>query len=458
MTIEATQPTRPGEWVDTGVALADIPADAYRMRIPTDRYTSPDIQAQEREKIWLRVWQVAGRVDDIPAVGDWKEYKIFDQSFVLVRGKDEKIRGFVNACRHRGNVLCTGRGNAKRGILCQYHLWSYDLDGALKGILREGSQGDIGKDDLSLVPVSVETFAGFIFVNPDPDAAPLAEFLGEGLPELLAPYRLDEMVTVLDVRESVNCNWKVVMDAFEEGYHINGIHPELLRVIMIDPKTVRYRFFENHSVSVAPFDVANADKFSAEEQVEGIHGLPETFPSVAMVLPRFDELVAGFRGADDALSFPEGVTARTLLQQATRDTLTGMGLDVSGLTDAQMSDNHGWVLFPNFFMTIRAGEATTIMATPHPDGDPNKCVWHISSFMWLPQEQRDVYRAKPVEVEEPGSFKYFLALQQDYEQMPRQQRGLRSDGLDYMALVKEEIVIAHYHSVVDRYLAAGTNS
>lgn len=330
----------------------------------------PDIQAQEREKIWLKVWQVAGRVADIPAVGDWKEYKIFDQSFVIIRGKDDRIRGFVNACRHRGNVLCTGSGNAKRGILCQYHLWSYDLDGALKGILREGAQGDIGKDNLSLVPVSVDTFAGFIFLNPDPDAAPLAEFLGEGLPELLAPYRLDEMVTVLDVRESVNCNWKVVMDAFEEGYHISGIHPELLRVIMIDPTTVRYRFFENHSVSVAPFDVANADKYSAEEQVEGIHGLPETFPTVAMVLPRFDELVGGYRSDDEPLRFPDGVTARTLLQQATRDTLTGMGLDVSRLTDAQMSDNHGWVLFPNFFMTIRAGEATTIMATPTPTVTP----------------------------------------------------------------------------------------
>lgn len=458
MTIEAVQPTRPGDWVDSGVALVDIPADAYRMKIPTERYTSPDIQAQEREKIWKRVWQVVGRVNDIPAVGDWKEYKIFDQSFFVIRGKDDQIRAFVNACRHRGNVLCVGSGNAKRGILCQYHLWSYDLDGSLKGILREAAQGDIGKGVLSLVQVSVDTFAGFIFVNPDPDAAPLAEFLGEGLPELLEPYHLEEMVTVLDVRESVNCNWKVVMDAFEEGYHISGIHPELLRVIVIDPTNVRYRFFDNHSVSVAPFDVANSESFTAEEKIEGIRGLPETFPTVAMALPRFEELVASYRSDDDTLNFPDGVTVRTLLQQATRDTLSGMGLDVSRLTDAQMSDNHGWVLFPNFFMTIRAGEATTIMATPDPGGDPNKCVWHISSVMWLPEEHRDVYRATPVEVEEPGSFKYFLALQQDYEQMPRQQRGLRSDGLDYMALVKEEVVIAHYHSVIDRYLAADTNS
>ena len=119
-----------------------------------------------------------------------------------------------------------------------------------------------------------------------------------------------------------------------------------------------------------------------------------------------------------------------------------------------MSDNHGWVLFPNFFMTIRAGEATVIMSTPHPDGDPNRCIWHITSFMWLPEEHRGAFAADLIDVQEPGSFKYFEALQQDYEQMPRQQTGLRNARLDHMALVNEEVVIAHYHSVIDRYLGA----
>jgi hypothetical protein len=182
--------------------------------------------------------------------------------------------------------------------------------------------------------------------------------------------------------------------------------------------------------------------------------LPETFPGVVRVLPRFTELVDENRTADGTLVFPEGVTGRTLLQRATRESLSRDGLDVDGLTDAQMSDNHGWVLFPNFFMTIRAGEATVIMSVPHPDGDPNRCIWHITSFMWLPEEHRSAFAADLIDVREPGSFKYFEALQQDYEQMPRQQIGLRNARLDHMALVNEEVVIAHYHSVIDRYLAA----
>jgi len=453
-----TQALRPGQWVDPpsglGLGLADIGGDTFNMRISTDRYTSAEYAAVERERIWMRVWQIAGRVDELPRVGDWKQYRILDQSFLIVHGKDGTLRGFVNACRHRGNMLCTGRtGNAKRGLLCQYHLWSYDLDGRLRGMLRESLAGPIDKGENSLLQVPVDTFAGFIFINPDPNAQPLREFLGPEVVELLAPYHLDQMVAVMDVREPLDCNWKVVMDAFEEGYHINGIHPQLLSVLTIDPATTRYRFFENHCVAVAPFEVRGA---SADKQVEGILDLPETFPSTAAVIPRFQELVAGYRRADGSVDFPTGVTARKLLQQATRDTLTGMGLDVSALTDDQMSDNQGWVLFPNYFMTVRAGECHVIMAAPHPDGDPNRCLWHVSSYMFLPAEHRDAFHVELTDVTEPGSYKYFEALQQDYEQMPRQQLGLRNSRLNHMSLVREEIVIGHYHSVIDRYMAGST--
>ncbi|WP_308198817.1 SRPBCC family protein [Rhodococcus sp. F64268] len=207
-------------------------------------------------------------------------------------------------------------------------------------------------------------------------------------------------------------------------------------------------------MSCSPFEVAHVDEFTAEGQVQGIRELPETFPSIMRVLPRFEEIVDSHRTDGRALSFPDGVTARTVLQRATREVLTESGLDVSGLTDAQMSDNHGWVLFPNFFMTVRAGEATVILAQPDPEGDPNRCVWQIISVMFLPDEMKDALRATPIEVKEPGEFKYLEALQQDYEQMPRQQRGLRNEALDHLLLVSEEVVVAHFHSVLDRYLGA----
>lgn len=446
------QTVKSGESVDNGPYLSELDFDARQMRITTDRYFSREYHDRERELLWMRVWQVAGRADELPEAGDWKVHGLFDQSYLIARGKDGKIRGFDNVCRHRGNLLCEGKGHSAR-FTCPYHRWTYGLDGRLLVVPKPDFNGSVEqfvgpKDELGLRQVRVECFAGFIFLNPDPAAEPLADFLGEAA-DLLAPYHLEEMVPFgLNVRESLSCNWKVVMDAFQEGYHIQGVHPEL--VAAMDESKERYSFFGDHSVATAPFGASNLEAIDSEQQVAAIRKLPETFPGVADVLPRFEERIASYRNRDGDLVFPPGVTPRRLLQQATRDTLTRKGLDVTGLTDNQMSDNQFYLLFPNFFLTIRAGEATFISSVPHSDGDPNRCTWHVVNYQWLPPERRAVERAELVD--EPKAFDYFLALQQDYEQMQRQQKGLRSRTLKYATLTRQEVRLAHYHSALDSWL------
>lgn len=443
-----TQP----EWMNRTIRLPDIDFESIRTEFSTDRYISSAYARRERERVWMTTWQVVGRADELPDAGDWKEHRIFDQSYVVIRGSDGKIRGFVNACRHRGNKLCHGRGNSGR-ITCPYHLWSYALDGRLVGVARPDLVGPLDKDRLGLVAVSADCFAGFIFLNPDPDAIPLAEFLGQEVMEGLAPYKLEEMIPVgMDVREDLDCNWKVVMDAFSEGYHIIGVHPELLSVTGVEAGASRHGFYGDHGMVVRPFEVKDLENCSLEQQVEGIRALPSTFPSVEEVLPLFERSVAAYRNSSGALELPEGVTIRTLLQQATRETLTARGLDVSGLSDEQMSDNQAWYFFPNFFATIRAGEMTTILPVPHASGDPGRCTWHVTAYRWLPPEQREDTRAELVEVEEPGSYPYFLALQQDYDQMQRQQQGLSNRALKSIRLVREEVNVARFHQVLDRYM------
>jgi phenylpropionate dioxygenase-like ring-hydroxylating dioxygenase large terminal subunit len=446
--------TRPGECVDKGPLISEIDFAPFRMRVATDRYHSSDYHRCERERLWMRTWQVAGRADEIAEPGDWMEHRLFDQSYVLVRGKDSRVRGFVNACRHRGNALCEGKGRSAR-FTCPYHNWSYGLDGTLLAVAKPDFDGTVedfvgAREELGLIEVPVECFAGFVFLNPDRDAAPFAAFLGE-VAELLAPYRLEEMVPVgLNVREALDCNWKVVMDAFQEGYHIQGVHPEL--VAAMDESQERYGFFGDHSVATGPFGAANLSDFGPEQQADSIRGLPATFPGVTEVLPRFEELLDSHRGPDGTLTFPAGVTGRLLLQQATRDTLTARGLDVSGLTDTQMSDNHFHLVFPNLFMTIRAGEATVIIATPHPDGDPGRCHWLVQNLMWLPPGERENRREPLRVVAEGDHFPYFLALEQDWEMMQRQQRGLRNGGLDHIVLTKQEVRLAWFHSVLDSWV------
>ena len=449
------QVAKPGERVDVSPLICELDFTPFRMRVSTERYYSREHHERERELLWMRAWQVAGRADELPAPGDWKEYRIFDQSFVLVRGKDGQIRGFVNACRHRGNSLCEGKGHATL-FRCPYHNWSYALDGRLIGVAKPDFAGSIEdfvgpKQELGLVQIPVECFAGFIFLNPDQSAEPLASFLGEAV-ELLSAYALEEMVPVgLNTREPLDCNWKIVMDAFQEGYHIQGIHPELIAAM--DESKERYRFFGDHSVATAPFGAANMANLSPEEAVEAIRFLPTNFPGMADVMPRFEELVNAGRGKDGTLEFPAGVTARALLQQATREILTAKGMDVGKLTDIQMSDNHFYLLFPNFFLTIRPESATLITAVPHPGGDPEKCIWHVTMFQWLPPEEREAHRTPITEIAEGQHVPYYITLEQDYVQMQRQQRGLRQRKLPYEALSRQEVRLAYFHSILDAWLA-----
>ncbi len=444
----------PGAAVDTAPLLKELDLSGLPGRVSTERYYSPEYHRREREQLWQRCWQVVGRAEELPRQGDWMEYRLFDQSYLVLRSGDGVIRGFVNACRHRGNALCEGRGHSAR-LVCPYHRWSFDLQGELVGVPRPDFEGSVEafvgcREELGLLPVSVDCFGGFIFLNPDPQAGPLRDYLGE-VAELLAPYNTREMVACgLNVRESLDCNWKVVMDAFQEGYHIQGIHPELVNAM--DESQERYVFLGDHSVATAPFGAANVADLDLQAQLDAIRGLPATFPGVADALPRFEALVAEALAQGGRGALPEGLTPRLLLQRAMRETLAGKGLDVAGLTDTQMSDNQFYLVFPNLFLTIHAGEATFISAVPHPDGDPNRCIWQVSNFQWFPECERQEQQLLPVDVPEGEHFEYFLALEQDYVQMQRQQRGLRNRGLESMALSRQEVRLAYFHQRLDKWV------
>ena len=454
--MDAISAARPGECIDSAPHIPELPFGPP-LRVSTDRYHSPAWHERERELLWMRVWQLAGRANDIPEAGDWMEYRLFDQSYVVVRGKDGLVRGFANACRHRGNAFAQGRGHTAR-FTCPYHGWSYGLDGKLLAVAKPDFDGPVEefvgcKEDLGLLEIKAECFAGFIFLNPDRNAGPLAEFLGE-THDLLAAYHLEEMVPVeLNVRESIHCNWKVVMDAFYEGYHVPSVHPELIPFVNL--KKERFRGFGLHGATTVPFGGPETGQATPENEVEMIRALPlPNFPGLAEVLPRFEQLVAEHSVGNGGEALPQGVTGRGLLQQATREHLTAQGCDVSGLTDSQMSDFQFWAIFPNIYVQLRAGEATLIMAWPHADGDPNRCTWRVTSYLWLPPEEREKHAIALTDVPEGEHFPYFLALQQDFDQMEDQQKGLRNKTLEYLTLTKQEPKIAMFHKTLDDWLAS----
>ena len=202
-----------------------------------------------------------------------------------------------------------------------------------------------------------------------------------------------------------------------------------------------------------PFGEPAAAERSLEEEVESYMKVPTAnFPTYLEVLPRFAKAVDLYRSENGALAFPTGVSPRSMLQRTMRETLTAKGLDVSGLTDTQMTDYQYWLFFPNVFIQICAGDATVIIAEPHPDGDPNRCVWHVMGLQWLPLQERTARRAATLKMPEGQHFDYNFVLQQDFDQMEIQQGGLRNKALKSMVLTKNEPRVAHFHAILDSWV------
>jgi phenylpropionate dioxygenase-like ring-hydroxylating dioxygenase large terminal subunit len=211
--------------------------------VPKERYTSRAFLDLEMERLWGRVWQIACR-EELAAVGDFVEYAIGDQSILVVRAAPGEVAAFHNACLHRGTRLASGCGHFDgERIQCPYHAWRYALDGRLATVVDREDFAAM-PEGMRLGPVRAECWGGFVFVSLDPHAEPLLEFL-DPLPALLAPYRLHEMRFRSYLSTVLAANWKTVVDAFNESYHVQGAHAQILP--WTDDTSIAYEQFRTHA-------------------------------------------------------------------------------------------------------------------------------------------------------------------------------------------------------------------
>ncbi len=166
-----------------GTAITTVgSAQGSPTRVPVHRYISADFAALEHERLWPRVWQIACSVDHVAEPGDFFEYTVGPYSVLVVRGDDGALRAFQNVCRHRGNLICEGAGSGLTELRCGYHRWTWDLRGRLREVPSRRGFGVLRNEDFPLLAASVDTWGPLVFVNLDPHAAPLTEFL-EGVPD-----------------------------------------------------------------------------------------------------------------------------------------------------------------------------------------------------------------------------------------------------------------------------------
>ena len=195
--------------------------------LPARLYHDPAILVAEKERIFSQTWQVVGHRDQVASLGDYFTATLIGEPLLIVRGAEGKLRGFYNVCRHRAGPPAEGCGSRKV-FRCGYHGWTYGLDGELISATEIDGVEDFCPQDFALTPVRTEEWFNFIFVNLNPEAAPLGESLGE-LPQQAGKFPFATMKLFERRTYDMKCNWKTYVDNYLEGYHLPSVHPGLNR-------------------------------------------------------------------------------------------------------------------------------------------------------------------------------------------------------------------------------------
>jgi choline monooxygenase len=433
-------PAYTGELVDdapVGATVGDPGTRRTPLLVPASRYTSPEFAALEAERLWPRVWQLACTIDHVRDPGDWYEYRCGRLSVMLVRGTDGELRAFQNVCLHRGNELCHGTGTGRTEIRCVYHRWCWDLDGRLREIPSRKGFGAIASDEYSLRSVQVGAWGALVFVNLDPGAEPLGDFLAPVIDETRW-LRPDEYACRAVVTVPVPCNWKAGIDAFSETYHVQGIHRQMLP--STDDVNGPQAVWERHGRLNQPYGVPSPRlRDGASDQ--------EIWASFCATQ---GERV-GRRGDEDPGPVPErarGESVRSMLARMIRDRCAAEGVDLGGFNDSEVTDLHQYNCFPNISPVFLA-ESLAVVRT-RPGASPDDC---LLDLFFLGRAPSAGERPKPVDVTlDAASADVGRVFNQDIENLQHVQRGLHQPGFTHLTLSREEMRIESLHRNLERYL------
>ena len=209
----------------------DYPIVDGARTLPGKYYHSKDIYQEEVQKIFYQYWIYGCREEEIPKVGDFKVIQVEDESLIIVRDKSNKIRAHFNVCSHRGTQLCTEKkGNFKnKFIQCPYHAWTYDLEGNLFSAPHMMESNGFSKSNCNLPNAFVEVWEGFVFFslaeNPEPFEVQMEALIGK-----FSDWKMADLRIAKQIRYELDCNWKLILQNYQECYHCPGVHPLLSKL------------------------------------------------------------------------------------------------------------------------------------------------------------------------------------------------------------------------------------
>ena len=448
--------SRPGEARCPGVSVQDLmradsrPVPEFLTRqsyeflgdqdIDYARYTSREIFEREVDRMWNRTWQWACRDEHLPEAGDYVVYDVGPYSIIVVRTVSGEIKAFRNSCMHRGTKLKPSftDGNTRQ-IRCPYHGWTWTLDGNLESFPCEWDFPHVEPENFRLGAVSVGRWGGFVFINLDPNAVCLEEYLAP-LPTHVDSKVFENRYIAMHVQKELNCNWKVASEAFLEAYHVMETHPQLSRTS--GDANTQYDFYGDNV-----------------NRLINVAGIPGAYSREAMTEQSIlDNFLIGDRGdVSEKLIVPEGSTARKVMAQYFRD---HFGADLSKVADTEIVDSIAYFVFPNqqFF----AGVSFPIVYRFRPLGMANdRTLFDLVILKSRPKDGSSFQTALPVRIKSdqsyttvPGMDPYIgNVYDQDTGNMEAAQEGFMSSGKRGATLGNyQEIRIRHMHRTLDKYL------
>jgi phenylpropionate dioxygenase-like ring-hydroxylating dioxygenase large terminal subunit len=376
--------------------------------VPVDSCTSQGYFEKERDLVFRKSWLCMGREDQIPKAGDYvvKELELFNTSLLIARGRDGVVRGFHNVCSHRCNKLVWDGCGTARSFVCRFHGWTYQTDGPLRFVPEEETFPPIDYDQAGLAPVATDVWRGFIFVKMDNSSGVgLQEFMAP-FTESLAQYPFEEYTHCYSYRTIVNANWKLVLDAFLESFHVRFLHK----------KTVAEIF--RHSKDDVSSDAFGFEVFSRHGRFS-VPGIPasRSHPVEDLVINTSLSFYENKEGADSA---PPG------LNPARGETWAFDGIYV----------------FPNTIWLLNGGASYAALDVL-PLG-PDRTIWEARTYSPPARDGLERFAHEYHQVLARDT------MREDASTLERTQAVLSSGAKPEMILGDQEIMLRHLHHIVDQ--------
>jgi nitrite reductase/ring-hydroxylating ferredoxin subunit len=415
--------------------------------VSKDRYIDPEFQKGEFERLWTRTWQMACREEHIPEAGDYYVYDIGPYSFIITRTEDDEIKAHYNACLHRGTKLKpSGTAGFANDLKCPFHGWTWNLDGTNKDIPCQWDFPHVEKAKMTLPEARVELLGGFVFINMDTDAPTLADYFG---PEIMAHFeawKLENRYVYLHVQKSYPANWKLVVEAFQEAYHVGDTHPQ-----------------------VAP---ANGD-VNSQYDIYGEH-VNRFISTLGVVSPKLygkyseQDIIDNFTMGDSSAmggskpQLKDGERARQVMADMFRSMFEqAANTSLAHVSDTELLDTYSYTMFPNLYLF--PGISLPMIYRFRPDArDHRRCIYEVMFMRPVPDGAE---RPEPAEVEILQDHQSFIEsvgmdpgfgkiLDQDTDNLYAQQEGLEASAKAGITLADyQEIRIRHFEKAVDKYMA-----